>query len=79
MVKCDCGKEMSEADGCEFSHFEYGDGTVLERVKSTMTGRCGDCGAKENYYHHMGCDMERCPGCGKQAISCDCDIVSVLC
>ncbi len=24
MVKCDCGKEMSETDGFEFSHFEYG-------------------------------------------------------
>lgn len=23
--------------------------------------RCGDCGAKIGYYHHYGCDIEKCP------------------
>jgi hypothetical protein len=35
-------------------------------------GKCHDCGAKEGEYHVIGCDVERCPKCGMQLISCDC-------
>ena len=34
--------------------------------------RCGDCGIRPGGLHHFGCDMERCPRCGGQLISCDC-------
>jgi hypothetical protein len=34
---------------------------------------CGDCGVREGEIHHFGCDMERCPFCGCQLISCECD------
>jgi hypothetical protein len=33
---------------------------------------CHDCGVREGEIHQMGCDMERCPFCGRQLISCDC-------
>lgn len=33
---------------------------------------CRDCGCSEGELHHPGCDMERCPFCGGQLISCDC-------
>ncbi len=33
---------------------------------------CGDCGAKYGEQHLPGCDIERCPACGLQLISCDC-------
>jgi len=33
---------------------------------------CKDCGVSEGQLHKSGCDMERCPFCGNQLISCDC-------
>ena len=33
---------------------------------------CHDCKVEEGYYHISGCDMEMCPKCGGQIISCDC-------
>lgn len=35
-------------------------------------GRCHDCNVAPNGFHHPGCDMERCPACGGQLISCGC-------
>ena len=37
-----------------------------------MTRLCHDCSAKEGELHQYGCDMERCPFCGGQLISCGC-------
>ena len=34
--------------------------------------RCGDCDVEEGHLHELGCDMEKCPFCGWQLISCDC-------
>jgi hypothetical protein len=34
--------------------------------------KCHDCGVEEGDKHKDGCDMERCPFCGGQLISCDC-------
>lgn len=39
---------------------------------------CHDCGAKYGDYHTQGCDMERCPCCGGQLISCDCGAIYVV-
>ena len=33
---------------------------------------CHDCGTKEGQLHVLGCDMERCPFCSNQLISCQC-------
>lgn len=38
-------------------------------------GSCGDCGCKENELHISGCDIERCPCCGYQLISCNCGVI----
>ena len=33
---------------------------------------CRDCRVFKDEYHVRGCDVERCPACRGQAISCDC-------
>ena len=49
------------------------DVTELERsVGEIERKQCHDCGVREGEFHHPGCDMERCPFCGGQLISCHC-------
>ena len=42
------------------------------RAMSADYKTCHDCGAKEGELHQYSCDMERCPFCGHQLITCDC-------
>lgn len=54
----------------------FGDTCVSYRVAQgaalSPVRNCGDCGAEPGAFHVPGCDVERCPRCGDQSISCDC-------
>ena len=44
-------------------------------VSHRVRAMCHDCGVLEGELHQYGCDMESCPGCGGQLITCDCAYV----
>ena len=72
-----CAREMLEAASCTERTVELVDGRY-ERIRYGQEGlrlegeTCNDCGIALGGLHHPGCDVERCPRCGDQQISCDC-------
>ena len=41
-------------------------------VEQTTNTPCHDCAVGRGDWHHPGCDVEECPRCHLQALSCDC-------
>ncbi len=77
----DCKQGMIESDGCRLFGIPMKDGSTGDPIKHGAETRsdwgrdgkrCHDCGAKPGHYHHPGCDVEECPGCGGQLIGCEC-------
>lgn len=77
-MKCDvCEQEMTDPDTKSCTHqFVKVNGKWLLRNNHYFDKgeRCHDCGIVNGFpnYHHPGCDMERCPVCEGQIISCEC-------
>lgn len=74
-----CNREMSgdtPADTCLVNTvIEYPNGDKLQALTYHFdegNGRCHDCNIKHGGFHHLNCDVERCPKCGGQLISCGC-------
>ena len=82
MVKCkDCKQEMTEAESCTIQFIIIDEKTYRRNNKYFDSGdRCHDCGIinKKGNYHHPGCDMERCPKCKGQLISCGCEKIKFM-
>ena len=76
MALCqDCNQEMLTSPGCTVDaliiHRERFDRVRIRRPVGPA-GRCGDCGAQRGGFHHLGCDLEPCPRCRRQLLSCGC-------
>ena len=76
MAICDdCGQEMMNpaVAGCDKPRIRV-NGTLRNRIRFGLDEdrTCHDCNARPGALHHYGCDMERCPVCEGQLISCDC-------
>jgi hypothetical protein len=73
-----CEQEMTTAGSCTVSAL-HRDGRRVEMIpfgaepgRRALRLRCFDCGVSAGGFHHLGCDMQRCPLCRRQMMTCDC-------
>jgi hypothetical protein len=66
-------KNILLIDGKEYERIRYG--SSLEGFDNIEYAKrpCHDCQVVEGQIHLLGCDMERCPKCRNQLISCNCE------
>lgn len=77
MARCaGCGQEMTSPTtvSCTVQTVKFPDGNSLPSIPygEEHDRRCHDCNVEPGGYHHPGCDMEYCPRCHGQLISCGC-------
>src|SRR5580698_10890266 len=79
-----CSQEMTEHVSCTalyviggdtFEAIRWGRESSWERWKPDFD--CPDCATPLGGVHHPGCDVEQCPKCLGQALSCGCATIEV--
>ena len=72
-----CELEMTTAATCTITKL-HRHGTPVDLIPWgrepgwKASSRCHDCAVRFGGFHHPGCDVQRCPVCGRQMLSCDC-------
>ncbi len=72
-----CDREMTTAESCSVEVL-HDSGRPVPMVRWgkergwTARGRCDDCGVMPGRFHHLGCDVQSCPRCGGQMLTCGC-------
>ena len=62
--------EKVDGETIKTVQIKFEDGTEMPSIPSDS--KCHDCNVHAGGFHHPGCDMERCPNCKGQLISCGC-------
>lgn len=85
MARCPrCKQDMSEVVACvphaltvsgeHYTPVPFGEERRYRRYGPWPRGEeCHDCGTSVGGLHHLSCDVEECPRCRGQLISCDCE------
>ena len=77
-----CGEDMHAAVTCKELPVETIDGPMApvpygseaEDWGAASGAPCHDCNVRPGGFHHPGCDVESCPRCGGQLLTCDCTV-----
>lgn len=73
-VKSERKQENFTIDGMSYPRIPWGAEKRFGEVETKPDELCHDCLAEPGMLHIFNCDMEECPKCGNQALSCPCEI-----